>query len=384
MTEDTPMTVPSAAHADMSLQLTKVEAALVRSKIEIPVQTSFGIMYDRPTLLVRVTDASGFQGYGEIWCNFPVCGAPHRQHLVETELAPRLVDKAFTSPQACYASMNDSLRILCLQTGEPGPISQAIAGVDIAIWDMVARRAGAPVHALLGSERNSIPAYASGINPVGVLDTVARARRRGHVKFKIKVGFDDKTDKTNLEKIADDISGDEVFLLDANQGWSPDQALRALEWIAPFAPYWIEEPMPVDVPTDQWFALKEATSVPIAGAENFLTREEYAAVVEQKWLDIVQPDIAKWGGFTECLPVAQSVVANGLTYCPHSLGGGVALAASAHLLAAVGGPGLLECDVNENAFRDRVFDLPLKDGVVTLSDAPGLGVDTELLDRSFT
>lgn len=370
-------------HAEMSLHLTKVEAVLVRSKIETPVRTSFGIMYDRPTLLVRVTDASGVKGYGEIWCNFPICGALHRQHLVETELAPRLVDKPFTSPKACYSFMNDTLRILRLQSGEPGPISQAIAGVDIAIWDMVARRAGVPVCVLLGSERNSVPAYASGINPVGVLDTIARARERGHVKFKIKVGFGDKTDKANVAAIADDISGDEVFLLDANQGWSPEEALRAMAWITPFAPYWIEEPMPVDVPIDKWFALKKATSVPIAGAENFLFREEYAAVVEQKWLDIVQPDIAKWGGFTECLPVARSAVANGLIYCPHTLGGGVALAASAHLLAVAGGPGLLECDVNENPFRDQVFDLPLEDGIVTLSDAPGLGVDTELLDRSF-
>lgn len=378
------MTVLKATHVDINLQLTKVEAALVRSKIETPVQTSFGIMYDRPTLLVRVTDASGVQGYGEIWCNFPICGAAHRQKLVVTELAPRLVDNPFTSPQVCYESMNADLRILRLQSGEPGPISQAIAGVDIAIWDMVARRAGIPVYDLLGSERNSVPAYASGINPTGVLDTVAYARERGQTRFKIKVGFGDEIDRANVAAVAGNITGDEAFLLDANQGWSPDAALNAMEWIAPFAPYWIEEPMPLDVPVEQWFALKQATSVPIAGAENFLTREEYTAVIEQKWLDIVQPDIAKWGGFTECLPVARSAVANGLSYCPHSLGGGVALAASAHLLAAVGGPGLLECDVNENPFRDQVFDLPLKKGVVTLSDAPGLGVDTEVLDRAFS
>jgi L-alanine-DL-glutamate epimerase-like enolase superfamily enzyme len=369
--------------ADMSFKLTKVEAVLVRTKISTPVRTSFGIMHERPTLLVRVTDANGVLGYGEIWCNFPVCGAPHRRELVTTEIAPRITDQDFASPQKCYEKMDSMLHILRLQTGEPGPIAQAIAGVDIAIWDMLARRAGVPVYTLLGSKRNTMPAYASGINPVGVLDTVAAARAKGHRNFKLKVGFGDEIDRANVKELAADIGEAETFLLDCNQGWSPSEALEAMKWITPYQPYWIEEPMPVDTPVANWFALKNSTSVKIAGAENFIVRDEYDAVIQGKWLDFVQPDIAKWGGFTECLPVAQTAVESGLTYCPHSLGGGIALAASAHLLAAAGGDGLLECDVNENSFRDEVYPLPLKDGVVTLADTPGLGVNTEVLDRAF-
>ena len=372
-----------ASKVDMSVELTRVEAALVRTKISTPVRTSFGVMIDRPTLVVRVTDQSGAKGYGEVWCNFPVCGASHRQKLLETEVATRLQGKAFDSPQACFTAMNEMLHILRLQTGEPGPISQIIAGVDIAVWDMVARRAGQPVYALLGATRNQIPAYASGINPVGVLDTVAAARGRGHRTFKIKVGFGDETDRDNVTSVAQNIEAGEAFMLDANQGWTVTQATEALEWIAPLEPLWIEEPMAVDVPEDDWASLKQSTTVQIAGGENFLTGDEYAAVTARKWLDVVQPDIAKWGGFSECTPVARAIVAAGLSYCPHSLGGGVALAASAHLLAAAGGPGLLECDANENAFRDEVFDLPLSEGVVTLSDTPGLGVNTAALDTTF-
>ena len=155
---------------DMRLNLTAIEARLVRTPISTPVRTSFGVMHDRPTLLVRVTDAAGVQGYGEVWCNFPVCGAEHRLRLIETEIAPRITGTDFASPQACYAAMTERLRILRLQTGEPGPIAQAIAGVDIAIWDMIGKRLGAPLHALLGAERSRIPAYASGINPVSQLD----------------------------------------------------------------------------------------------------------------------------------------------------------------------------------------------------------------------
>ncbi len=368
---------------DMRLNLTAIEARLVRTPISTPVRTSFGVMHDRPTLLVRVTDAAGVQGYGEVWCNFPVCGAEHRLRLIETEIAPRITGTDFASPQACYAAMTERLRILRLQTGEPGPIAQAIAGVDIAIWDMIGKRLGAPLHALLGAERSRIPAYASGINPVGVLETVTRARAAGHRHFKVKVGFGDVTDQANVAAVAGDLRPGESFLLDANQGWSPEEAGRALRWIEGHAPRWIEEPMPVDVPPAAWHMLKSETSVPIAGGENFLSRKEYDDATRGKWLDFVQPDIAKWGGFTEGLPVARAVVANGLTYCPHSLGGGIALAASAHLLAAAGGPGLLECDANENAFRDAVFPLALRDGWVTLADTPGLGVDVAALDAAF-
>ena len=377
------MTNSNPPLVDMSLNLSKVETVLVKTEIETPVRTSFGIMHERPTLVVRITDASGVRGYGEIWCNFPVCGAPHRQQLVETEIAPFIVGRKFSTPRECYKALHATLHILKLQTGEPGPIAQAIAGVDIAIWDMVARRAETPVYALFGSERDTVPAYASGINPVGVLDTVERSRARGHRKFKVKVGFGIETDRANVEAVAADISDGEFFLLDANQGWLPDDAAEALRWIAPFKPYWIEEPMPVDIPLEDWFALKDQTGIPIAGAENFTGRDQFEAVVEEKWLDIIQPDIAKWGGFTECSEVARNVVNSGLTYCPHSLGGGVALAASAHLLAAVGGPGLLECDVNENSFRDEVFEPPLDEGIVKLSGEPGLGVNIGVLDRQF-
>lgn len=368
---------------DMSLHLTAIETRLVRTPITTPVRTSFGLMRDRPTLLIRVTDASGVQGYGEVWCNFPVCGAEHRARLVDTEIAPRVLAKDFASPQDCYETITASLRILRLQTGEPGPIAQAIAGVDIAVWDMVARRGSLPLFALMGGTSDRIPAYASGINPTGVLDTVAAARAAGHRAFKLKVGFGEDTDRANVDALAADMRAGERFMLDANQGWTPDQAEAALAWIAGYHPWWMEEPMPVDAPSAAWYALKAATPVPLAGGENFLTRAEHDAAAHGKWLDVVQPDVAKWGGITECLPVAQQIVAAGLIYCPHSLGGGIALAASAHLLAAAGGPGLLECDANENTFRDAVFPLDLADGWVTLSEAPGLGVQANVLARMF-
>ncbi|MEM7464689.1 MAG: enolase C-terminal domain-like protein, partial [Pseudomonadota bacterium] len=90
--------------------------------------------------------------------------------------------------------------------------------------------------------------------------------------------------------------------------------------------------------------------------------------------------ICKWGGISECLVVARNVLAVGLRYCPHYLGGGIGLAASAHLLSAAGGDGLLEVDVNENPLREILAGplLPLKDGMVIIPDAPGLGYIPDL------
>jgi D-galactarolactone cycloisomerase len=95
---------------------------------------------------------------------------------------------------------------------------------------------------------------------------------------------------------------------------------------------------------------------------------------------VVQPDIAKWGGLTECSGIARDIVKSGKTFCPHYLGGGIGLLASAHLLAGIGGDGLLEVDSNDNPLRDRFCGpvADVRDGAITLSDDPGLGIEPEL------
>ena len=89
---------------------------------------------------------------------------------------------------------------------------------------------------------------------------------------------------------------------------------------------------------------------------------------------MIQPDLCKWGGISGVLPIAQKIITAGKRYCPHYLGGGIGLAASAHLLAAVGGDGMLEIDSNDNSLRDALFSVPIKEGRLTLPDTPGLGM----------
>ena len=363
----------------LPVRIASVRAFVHRAPIRVPVRTSFGIMRDRPAVFVRVEDDDGVVGWGETWCNFPSCGAEHRARLLETVIAPLLVGRAFDSPAAAFAELSERTAVLAIQSGEPGPIAQAIAGVDLALWDLCARRAGEPLWRLLGGRSGSVPVYASGINPERPQETVAAKLDEGFRAFKLKIGFGDERDLANLAAVRGQLGDAVPLMADANQAWTIDEALRLLPRLAPFDLGWLEEPLRADRPTREWRRLRDATGIPLAAGENLLGEEAFAAAVDAGALAVVQPDIAKWGGISGCWPVIARIRAAGLRYCPHYLGAGIGLLASAHLLAAVGGDGLLEIDANANPLRTGLSPAlaTLRDGRVDLGDAPGIGPDVD-------
>lgn len=364
----------------------RIEAFVFRFPIRTPVRTSFGVMHDRPAVFVRAEDAEGAAGWGEAWCNFPTTGAEHRARLINEVLGPLLLEGRYGSPQAAFDDLSAKTAVLAIQSGEPGPLAQAIAGIDIALWDIAARRAGAPLWQVLGGQNPRIPVYASGINPERPEQVVMAMHARGHRAFKLKVGFGDDLDRRNLAAIRE-AAGDAVALaVDANQAWDLDRASKLMPRFEDYGLRWIEEPLRADRPWPEWRTLAQSTKVPLAAGENIAGAAAFSDALRQGVLKIIQPDVAKWGGVSGCLPVAQSIVQAGLPYCPHYLGGGIGLLASAHLLAAVGGTGMLEVDVNENPLRDELCG-PIRDvgdGHVTLSNEPGLGIEPDLREfRAF-
>lgn len=360
--------------------ITKAEIFVYRVPIATPVRTSFGTMHDRPAVLLRLEDKDGAHGWGEAWCNFPSCGAEHRGRLLETVVAPHLLGTSFASPQEAFAQLTRKVRVLALQADEPGPLAQTVAAADIALWDLFARKAGQPLHRLLGGTgEGTMPAYASGINPVGTLETVERSRAQGFRHFKFKVGFHHEQDMRNLRDVAADLRPGEGFAIDANQAWDLPQALAVAGQLEGVPLQWLEEALRCDVDYSQWEVLRDHCPVPLAGGENIRSEEAFAEIIRRRALAVIQPDVCKWGGLSAVLPVARAVRAAGLRYCPHYLGGGIGLMASAHLLAAAGGDGLLEIDVNPNPLREALAQPypQLKDGLFRLSDAPGLGVEPD-------
>ena len=387
------------------------EIAVFRAPIEKAVRTSFGIMHDRPAVLLRLEDEDGTHGWGEAWCNFPSCGAEHRARLLETAILPKVIGKAWSSPAALSTDVAGQLEVLRLQADEPGPMSQALAAlahdlktpltsiinyVDllkkediqdakareyIALWDLAARRAGRPLHRFLGGRGDgSMPVYASGINHPGIAETIRRTRAEGYRCFKIKIGFSEQSDAANLEEAFATLLPGEELAVDVNQAWTRRQALAGFEKLRHWPLLWIEEPLRCDSPVEDWAALAAAAPHPLAAGENIRSHADFSAAIIRRHLGVIQPDICKWGGLSNCLPVARAVLKAGLRYCPHYLGGGIGLLASAHLLAAAGGDGLLEVDCNPNPLREllaRPFPA-VREGRITLSDAAGLGVEPDL------
>lgn len=337
-------------------------------------------MRDRPAVFVRAESADGHVGWGEVWCNFPACGAEHRARLLETVVAPLLLNKDFSHPACAFEEASSKTHVLALQSGELGPVAQVIAGVDIALWDLCAKRAQLPLYQLLGGSNARIGVYASGINPDGSLQTVQKKHQEGFRAFKLKIGFDTEQDIANLRSVREWLGPSLELMADVNQAWDLAQALDTLPKLESYGLRWLEEPLQCDTEIHQWQALKAHSRIPLAAGENMLGSASFMSAIASKAFDVLQPDIAKWGGISATWAVIQNTLSRGLRYCPHYLGAGIGLMASAHLLAAAGGDGLLEVDANENPLRTLLAPALQKidNGFVTLTQDPGLGVEPDL------
>ena len=369
----------------MAIQVKKINLYVYRAPIAVPVKTSFGTMLDRPAVLVRVEDKNGAHGWGEVWCNFPSCGAEHRYRLCETVLAPILLANSFGDLDDTFAQLSQRTHILMLQTRELGPLNQAIAGIMCALADMEARKADMPLHRYLGGEGNGrVPAYASGINPKGCLDTIRKNRDAGYTNFKVKIGFDFDQDLKTIGSIYDILNEGERLYVDVNQAWTFDQAKANIAVLGKFPLGWIEEPIASDNPPERFAELSRINTIPIAGGENIYGFAEFDRFVQANALGVVQPDACKWGGIMECLNVARMILAKGAVYCPHFLGAGIGLWGSAHILACVescaDGKGLLEVDINDNPLQHILAEpRPVfANGYYHLSEEPGIGVEPNL------
>ena len=362
----------------MALTITKVGCWVHRAPIETPLANAFAAMTNRPATWLRISANDGAWGWGEVFSNFPTVGAEHRARLVESVFAPLLENTVLEAPAEMRRMLEGRTRIMAIQCGEPGPFAQIIGAIDQALWDMSARRAGQPLWKHLGGTNPRVRVYASGLGPDDVVKTAATKRAQGFRAFKLKVGFTGGRNRDNLAALREAMGKDATLMVDANQAWSAEQARARIEELMPYAPHWIEEPIAADESTETWKRLAAQTGAPLAAGENIRGEDNFAAAIDAGYLRFVQPDVGKWGGITGCGAVARRAVSRGIAFCPHWLAGGVGLAASMHLLAAVGGDGFAEVDANPNPLREEVFPMKLEDGAVTLSDAPGLGIEPDL------
>jgi len=356
--------------------IARIDIYVLQDDKPAAVRASFGTFTQRTTLLVKVQDQFAHCGWGEIWSGFPAFGAYHRAAMVEKLVGPWALGRTLEDIPALQDEWEAALLPMLRLAGEPGPIAQVLAGLDCALWDLSARVQGVPLYRLLGGEARPLRAYASGVAPSLSHEQLDAMRAAGFHAFKFKAGFKEDSALDDLERTVSMLAADEIAMIDANCGWTPEQAHRALARIKSLPLQWAEEPIGCERSAAQWRALRAASAHPLAGGENLLSLEAFRASFE--WLDVIQPDLGKWGGVSRVMPLAKEAMANGLRYCPHAFGSTVGLALAAHVLCAAGGDGILEMDANPNPLRtlSGTFAAPLE-GYLTPPARAGIDVDPD-------
>ena len=366
-----------------AFEIARLDVYALEAKIDTPVTTSFGSIPARVSALLRIEDTDGHAGWGEIWGNFPSITCAYRAALACKVLPEPLLGAAVETPGAFCIQLANKLRVLAVQAAEPGPISAVLAATNQALWDLAARRQALPLRRALNEDAGeTVPVYASGLNPTDSVEVAVRAREAGYRAFKLKIGFGDDVDRRNLHGLRLTMKEGEQLFVDANQRWSLGEALGQITMLEAMDVDWWEEPMLAEAPASDWRVLRDSTLLPLAGGENLRDMDAFRTAFS--YLAFVQPDLGKWGGIDGCLAIARSALKHNCTYCPHWLSGGVGLMHSAHLLAAAGGDGLLEVDANPNPLRSRVVDpaTGIFEGRLHMVDAPGIGIESPIDDLS--
>lgn len=266
--------------------------------------------------------------------------------------------------------------------------AMAMSGLDMALWDIRAKSVGWPLYRMLGGASRPIAAYAGGValgyQPPDELIAEARPHiEAGYKAVKLRVGDTVRNDTARMEAVRRAFGDDLAILTDANTGYDLAMARSVMPAMDELAIGWLEEPFPAH-DARSYRELKLCGRTPLAAGENHFTRFEFAPVIADGSITILQPDLSKCGGITEALRIAAMAGAHKLPINPHSSMTGVNQAASIHFLCAIDNPGYFEADISvANKFRDQLGSTPWTigaDGTVHPNEAPGIGVE---IDEAF-
>ncbi|ANJ26178.1 mandelate racemase/muconate lactonizing enzyme family protein [Agromyces aureus] len=315
--------------------MTAAIRSLATRRIRVPLSRPWGPdVRDLSLVEVVVEDSDGAQGRGFSWT--PSIGAA----AVEAHLANDIAAFAL-GRDADAAALWHPLWAHLHEGGSGGITTIAMAGLDLALWDLAARRAGLGITDHLGRRHDTATVYGSGVNLHYPLpELVAQAERwveAGFEAVKVKVGSPDLADDVaRIRAVRDVLGPDRGLMIDANQRWNLEQAERAIGELSAFDLGWIEEPLRADDLAGH-VALHTRIDVPIALGENVHTRYRVAEFIDAGAVDLVQPNIVRVGGITPFLEIAALATSRGVDLAPHLL-----LELSAQLALALPGDHLVE------------------------------------------
>jgi L-talarate/galactarate dehydratase len=359
--------------------------SVVISSVELPLATPISDakvlagrqrpMTSVTMLFAEVRTAGGHEGIGFSYSKR--AGGPAQfEHL--REVAPALLGE----------NANDIGRLWTklvwagASVGRSGAATQAIAAVDIALWDLKARRAGLPLASLLGAYRDSVRCY----NTSGgflhaatdeVVDNATRSLDEGIGGIKIKVGHPSSSfDLDRVSRLREHLGDDVPLMVDANQQWDRATARRMCRALDEFGLVWIEEPLDA-YDAEGHAAIGRAVHTPIATGEMLTSVAEHYELIRHDAVSVLQPDAPRIGGITQFLRLATLAEHRHLTLAPH-----FAMEIHLHLAAAYPHePWVEHFDWLQPLFEHRMV---ITNGRMIVPSRPGLGITLTPQARAWT
>jgi len=365
------------------MKIAKVTPYLVAAK-----PSADGWSQGQIVVFVKVQSEDGLVGWGEAYA------LSHRQRAIReiiAALGEALMRMADASPRAFLHDIAKPM-----DTKHPGiDYGSAVSAIEIALWDLLGKTAGMPVHALLGGAvRDRVPLYANAwdqpVRPPGeIAERCDMLRAQGYRAVKIYPMRQSTLDAAEacVRLTREAIGPDVDMMIDFAVQTDPRHVLRAARLFEPYDPYWIEEPVAGD-DLDALAEFRAATTTRIVTGERQSGLRHYRAVLERRAADVLNPDIAGAGGILEMLEIGAMADAHSVKLSPHSWNSTtVAFLAMLHV-----------CAVMRNAIYAELYydyldlgaafancDYDINDGFASLPQTPGLGVEmNEDVLRSLT
>ena len=326
--------------------------------------------------IIAIQSDTGHTGFGEAF------GLPHAQpttSLVEGVLAPALVGQTISQPSILLAP----LQAFFVALGHTrGPSMEALSGIDIALWDLLAKHAGVPLAEHLGGSLAPVATY---VSPVPYLPTptesAAAARAftaQGFKGVKLKIGRGISTDLEHIAAVREAIGTGARLMLDANCAYHVPDAIALAAALKHFDIAWLEEPIRPDSP-DELAQVRRQSPVPIACGENEFMPTSFEALARAGAVDYLQPNITRAGGVSGMLEIDRICTQYGVSLSPHGVGSGVGVAAAVHTACAARAFSVYEANLLPNALRSElpVTPMALVDGQFLPSMRTGHGCEPD-------
>jgi D-galactarolactone cycloisomerase len=360
------------------MRIADIRAYTLSAPLDKPWKIAGVVMAEMTATIVEVETDQGLIGYGEALTRL---GPSAVCEVITSILRPALIGADPMDVDVLWERMFATMK----SRGHwKGFMIEAISGVDIALWDIIGKALNQPVSRLLGGRHHEkLEAYASSIMLMDRQEMAKEARdlvRKGFRKIKVKLGLGVETDCGNIRAIREATGPDIGIMLDANCGYNTEEALRLGVLLEPLNILWMEEPVP-PYDLEGYARLSETLRIPIAGGESEFTRWGFRDLILKGKVSVIQPDIARCGGFTEARKIAALASSLGVPVAPHTgASGAVSIAAAVHWASSLSDFYIYEHMYTENPLRTEILKeaiLEFQGGFVKVPAGPGLGIEID-------